>query len=182
MTDQSQRTPAADTNDLLEESSFLFGTNAAFIESLYARYQENPDSVDETWRAYFAELDEKGLTPTQLGRGPAWRRDVKLQLENGELVSALTGLWPAKAGAVSEQDLRAAAQESVRAIQLIRAYRVIGHLAADLDPLKLTPKQPAAPARSELLRLPRRRSRPPGLHRRRARAWRPRRRARWSTS
>jgi 2-oxoglutarate dehydrogenase E1 component len=142
MTDQSQRTPAADTNDLLEESSFLFGTNAAFIESLYARYQENPDSVDETWRAYFAELDEKGLTPTQLGRGPAWRRDVKLQLENGELVSALTGQWPAKAGAVSEQDLHAAAQESVRAIQLIRSYRVMGHLAADLDPLKLTPKPP----------------------------------------
>ena len=142
MTDKSQRTPAADSNDLLEESSFLFGTNAAFIESLYARYQENPDSVDESWRAYFAELDERGLTPTQLGRGPAWRRDVKLQTENGELVSALTGEWPAKAGAVSEQDLRAAAQESVRAIQLIRSYRVMGHLAADLDPLKLTPKAP----------------------------------------
>src|SRR5208337_5289023 len=32
------------------------------------------------------------------------------------------------------------AQESVRAIQLIRAYRIMGHLAADLDPLKLTRK------------------------------------------
>src|SRR5580704_1459130 len=96
MTDQSD--PAAQTNDLLEASSFLFGPNAAFLEALYARYQENPDSVDESWRAYFAELDERGLTPTQLGRGPAWRRDAKLQLENGELVSALTGQWPAKAG------------------------------------------------------------------------------------
>src|SRR5271155_4015011 len=143
MTDQSQRTPAADSSDLLEESSFLFGTNAAFIESLYARYQENPDSVDESWRAYFADLDERGLTPTQLGRGPAWRRDAKLQLENGELVGALTGQSPAKpGGAVNEQDMRAAAQESVRAIQLIRAYRIMGHLAADLDPLKLTPKAP----------------------------------------
>jgi 2-oxoglutarate dehydrogenase E1 component len=131
-----------ETNDLLEESSFLFGTNAAFIEALYARYQENPEAVDESWRAYFAELDEQGLTPTQLGRGPSWRRDSRLQLENGELVSALTGQWPERTGgqAVSETDLRAAAQDSVRAIQLIRAYRVVGHLAADLDPLKLTPK------------------------------------------
>ncbi|HKD21068.1 MAG TPA: 2-oxoglutarate dehydrogenase E1 component [Rhizomicrobium sp.] len=147
MTDQSREAPSApESNELLEESSFLFGTNAAFIEALYARYQENPDSVDESWRAYFTELDERGLTPTQLGRGPSWHRDVKLQLENGELLSALTGQWPQKPGAaaVSEKDLRAASQDSVRAIQLIRAFRIMGHLAADLDPLKLTPK-PALP-------------------------------------
>ncbi|HUO91899.1 MAG TPA: 2-oxoglutarate dehydrogenase E1 component [Rhizomicrobium sp.] len=145
MTEQSNNLqPLGENNALLEESAFLFGANAAFVEALYARYQENPDSVDQSWRAYFAELHEQGLTPTQLGRGPAWRRDAKLQLENGELVSALTGQWPAKPGAVSEQDLNAAAQESVRAIQLIRAYRVMGHLAADLDPLKLSPR-PAHP-------------------------------------
>src|SRR5215469_8590464 len=147
MTDQSREAPSApESNELLEESSFLFGTNAAFIEALYARYQENPDSVDDSWRAYFTELDERGLTPTQLGRGPSWHRDVKLQLENGELLSALTGQWPQKPGAaaVSEKDLRAASQDSVRAIQLIRAFRIMGHLAADLDPLKLTPK-PALP-------------------------------------
>ena len=144
MTGQSDQDPSPEeSNELFEKSSFLFGTNAAFIEALYARYQENPDAVDPSWHAYFAELDERGLSPTQLGRGPAWRRDAKIQLENGELVSALTGQWPARTnGAVSEQDLRASAQESVRAIQLIRAYRIIGHLAADLDPLKLTPKHP----------------------------------------
>lgn len=132
-----------ESNELFERSSFLFGTNAAFIEALYARYQENPDAVEPSWRAYFAELDERGLSPTQLGRGPAWRRDAKILMENGELVGALTGQWPAKAnGTASEQDLKASAQESIRAIQLIRAYRIIGHLAADLDPLKLTPKHP----------------------------------------
>jgi 2-oxoglutarate dehydrogenase E1 component len=144
MTEQSKNSQtAAESNELLERSSFLFGANAAFIEALYARYQENPDAVEPSWRQYFAELDEQGLSPTQLGRGPAWRRDAKLQLENGEVVSALTGQWQAKKnGAVSEHDLQAAAQESVRAIQLIRAYRVIGHLAADLDPLKLNPRPP----------------------------------------
>ena len=70
----------------------------------------------------------------------SWRRDSKPRLENGELVGALTGHWPARKNEANEKDLRAASQESIRAIQLVRAYRVIGHLAADLDPLKLTPR------------------------------------------
>jgi len=130
------------SNDLLEATSFLFGANAVFVESLYAQYLENPDAVDETWRAYFSSLGQSALEPSQVGRGPAWRRDQKPQFENGELVSALTGQWPARKGATSEHDLRLAAQESIRAIQLVRAYRVIGHFEADLDPLNLTPKQP----------------------------------------
>jgi 2-oxoglutarate dehydrogenase E1 component len=129
------------TNDVLEATSFLFGTNAAFVESLYAQYLENPDAVDESWRAYFSSLGQTALEPSQVGRGPSWRRDQKPQFENGELVSALTGQWPARKGAPNEYDLHLAAQESIRAIQLVRAYRVIGHFEADLDPLKLTPKQ-----------------------------------------
>jgi len=46
------------SNALLEETSFLFGTNAAFVESLYAQYLENPDAVDESWRAYFSSAIE----------------------------------------------------------------------------------------------------------------------------
>jgi 2-oxoglutarate dehydrogenase E1 component len=130
------------SNEILDATSFLNGTNAQFIESLYAQYLENPDAVDPTWRAYFASLGENGLGATQLGRGPTWRRDAKPQWENGELVSALTGQWPARKGVADETSLRAAAQESIRAIQLVRAYRVIGHLEADLDPLKLSPKTP----------------------------------------
>ncbi|HEY4123268.1 MAG TPA: hypothetical protein VGM36_01560, partial [Rhizomicrobium sp.] len=132
------------SNEVLDLTSFLNGANAAFIEQLYAQYQQNPDAVDDSWRAFFADLGETGLSPTQLGRGPGWRRDGKLKLENGEIVSALTGqLQPStKKGGATEDDLRAASKESVRAIQLVRAYRVIGHLEADLDPLKITPREP----------------------------------------
>jgi len=131
------------SNDVLEATSFLQGTNAAFIESLYAQYQENPDAVDPTWRTYFAGLGEQGLGATQLGRGPAWHRDAKPELAGGELVGALTGQWPQKAGAQSG-DSRAAALDSIRAIQMVRAYRVIGHLEANLDPLNISPKIPHA--------------------------------------
>jgi 2-oxoglutarate dehydrogenase E1 component len=129
------------SNDILEATMFLQGANAAFVEQLYAQYQENPDAVDDTWRAYFASLGEVALGATQLGRGPSWARDAKPDLASGDLIGALTGQWPAKAG-VSEKDVRAAAQESIRAIQMVRAYRVIGHLEADLDPLELSPKVP----------------------------------------
>jgi 2-oxoglutarate dehydrogenase E1 component len=139
MTTQSRVNRA--TNDIFEATSFLQGTNAAFIEALYAQYQENPDAVDPTWAAYFAGLSEQELSATQLGRGPGWARDKKLELASGELVGALTGQWPSKPG-VSEKDIRAAAQESIRAIQMVRAYRVIGHLEANLDPLNLSPKTP----------------------------------------
>ena len=75
MTSQSPPERLARTsNDILEATSFLFGTNAAFVESLYAQYLENPDAVDPSWRQYFASLGDKGLNATQLGRGPAWAR------------------------------------------------------------------------------------------------------------
>ncbi len=136
------------SNEVLEATAFLNGANAAFVEALYASWLESPEAVDPTWRAYFASLGQTDLAPSQLGRGPAWKRGPAQPPAPDDLTGALTGLWPqdpAKAGkALSEQSLRAAAQDSVRAIQLVRAYRVIGHLAADLDPLKLNPK-PAMP-------------------------------------
>ena len=66
--------------------------------------------------------------------------------------AALTGEWPAEAekagekiktkaaeiGAeVSDEAVKRAVLDSVRALMLIRAYRIRGHLAADLDPLGL---------------------------------------------
>src|SRR6202167_4187919 len=130
------------SNEILEATTFLSAASAPFIEGLYARWLENPDAVDSSWRDYFAGLGEQTLSATQLGGGPACRRDAALDLPSGETIGALTGQWPAKKGAVSDADLHASAHKSIRAIQLVRAYRVIGHLAADLDPLKLNPKPP----------------------------------------
>ncbi len=132
------------SNDILEQTSFLFGANAKFVEELYARWQENPASVDESWRQYFASLGQSGLSAAELGRGPEWKkRTGRPHLEDGELIGALTGEWPARKGApASDESLHEAAHKSIRAIQLVRAYRVIGHLAADLDPLHLNPKPP----------------------------------------
>ena len=132
------------SNDIFEATSFLSGTNAQFLEALYAQYLANPASVDPEWQAYFGGLGDHGLTPTQLGRGPAWRRDQKIARPKDDLTSALSAEPAAKTtaakGAAAPENARAVAQDSIRAVQLVRAYRILGHLEADLDPLKLTPR------------------------------------------
>ena len=141
----SQSDPAV-SNSILETTSFLFGSNAAFVEALYRQFLDDPASVDPSWRDFFATLGEKALSPAQLGRGPAWHRDLSPTLVRDELTDALTGSFAAisppraPATAVNEQTLRVAAQDSIRTIQLVRAYRIIGHLAAKLDPLGLADK------------------------------------------
>src|SRR5579872_3008106 len=139
------------SNEIFDATSFLSGTNAAFLEALYAQYLSDPGSVDGEWQAYFAGLGEQGLSPTQLGRGPAWRRDRKAEAPKDDITGALSGQIaapaaaksaPGKAAAADGQNARSVAQDSIRAIQLVRAYRIIGHLEADLDPLKITPRQP----------------------------------------
>jgi 2-oxoglutarate dehydrogenase, E1 component len=113
------------SNAIFEETAFLFGANAEFVESLYAQYLEDPASVDPSWARYFAGLEgPRGpSTPSWAGRAKA------------------AGA-PIAAPASGAEDVRAAAQASIRAIQLVRAYRVIGHFEADLDPLGLAPKTP----------------------------------------
>ncbi|MEJ1969331.1 MAG: hypothetical protein WDN03_11975 [Rhizomicrobium sp.] len=63
---------ARSSNEILEATSFLSGTNAAFVESLYAQYLENPDAVDESWRAYFQASARRG-----------WRRPSSGAARNG---------------------------------------------------------------------------------------------------
>jgi 2-oxoglutarate dehydrogenase E1 component len=69
---------------------------------------------------------------------------------------------------VDDPAVRAATRDSIRALMLIRAYRVRGHLEANLDPLGLKPIDPH-PSWIPSLRLHRERTGPPDLHRQRAR-------------
>jgi 2-oxoglutarate dehydrogenase E1 component len=149
MPDNSRGTKPPSSNAVLEATSFLYGGNAPFLEGLEARYAANPSSVDAEWRAFFESLGEQAIKAP----GPSWQRPDWPVAENGELMSALTGDWGAGAGrdithrievkaaqggvALSSAALRAATLDSIRALMLIRAYRIRGHLMADLDPLKL---------------------------------------------
>jgi 2-oxoglutarate dehydrogenase E1 component len=133
-----------------EQTSFLYGGNADYIEQLHARWQDNPSSVTEEWQAFFGGLADDPIDVKSNAKGASWEKANWPQIASGELVSALDGNWPteaivvdklkAKAAATgtptpSATDLTHAAQDSVRAIMMIRAYRMRGHLHAKLDPL-----------------------------------------------
>ncbi len=141
-----------------EESSFLYGGNAQFVEHLYQQYLTNPAAVDVQWRNFFAQFNDDARNSS----GPSWQRKDWPASPVDERTAALDGNWvalekllapkieakaaKAAAPAVASQqsapqqsadDIRRATMDSVRALMLIRAYRMRGHLAADLDPLKL---------------------------------------------
>jgi 2-oxoglutarate dehydrogenase E1 component len=145
MTDQSP-------NAVFHASSFLQGHNADYIEHLHARYADNPGSVDESWRAFFAALGDAPAQARAEAAGPSWARTDWPPQPNDDLTAALDGQWPAspakaaekiaakaqeKGASLTEAQLRLATLDSLRALMLIRAYRIRGHLIADLDPLGL---------------------------------------------
>lgn len=57
------------TTDLSELIAENFGANATYVEGLLGRFRSNPESVDETWRAYFTELlGTDGAATSENGR------------------------------------------------------------------------------------------------------------------
>ncbi|MEM8856223.1 MAG: 2-oxoglutarate dehydrogenase E1 component, partial [Pseudomonadota bacterium] len=139
-----------DANAAFLNSSFLYGGNAAYLEQLYAKYQTDPNSVDAGWQAFFADLKDDKASVIAEANGPRWQRDDWPVPANGELVSALDSDWRPVEARVTDKvaqkaqangadlngaDLQRAARDSVRAIMMIRAYRMRGHLHANLDPL-----------------------------------------------
>jgi len=108
-----------------------------FVEALYADYLRDPASVSEDWRAYFhglsAETSEAAFRARpQLGpslKAPGLFSAGSLNGSNGHAPLSGTEGNPASIAALQD-----------RADQMVRAYRVRGHLFARIDPLGLPPK------------------------------------------
>ncbi|MCP5431992.1 MAG: 2-oxoglutarate dehydrogenase E1 component [Alphaproteobacteria bacterium] len=145
--------PKQDANEILDATSFLYGGNQVFLERLYRKWVDDPDSVDASWRSFFEELGDPTDAVRREADGASWRSSDWPVLANGELVDALSGglngahpeaqalaaKIEARAPGIDAAALRAATIDSIRAIMMIRAYRVRGHLAAKLDPLGIEP-------------------------------------------
>ncbi|WP_374659119.1 2-oxoglutarate dehydrogenase E1 component [Phenylobacterium sp.] len=133
-------------NEVLAETSFLYGGNAAFVEDLYAKWAANPASVDASWQAFFGSLNDRAEEVKAAAGKRSWTKPGA-PAARPDWLSAIDGLWPAveaKVGAkvaeraapgASAESVRAATLDSLRAIMMIRAYRMRGHLRANLDPL-----------------------------------------------
>ncbi|MFL9503889.1 2-oxoglutarate dehydrogenase E1 subunit family protein, partial [Rhodopseudomonas palustris] len=146
-------------NSQFHASSFLDGANADYVDQLQARYAADPNSVDAQWAEFFRALGDSELDAKRAAEGPSWARTDWPPAPSDDLTAALTGEWaapaPAKADSkaaaqkiaakaaeqgvnLTEAQLQRAVVDSIRALMIIRAYRIRGHLAADLDPLGMT--------------------------------------------
>ena len=143
-------------NQSLLQTSFLYGGNADYIEALYAKYEKDPTSVDAEWQAFFAALNDDPTAIAKNARGASWEAPNWPVHAGGDLVAALDGNWgevektvatkitaqgQVKGVEVSAADIQRATRDSVRALMMIRAYRMRGHLHANLDPLGMAPAQ-----------------------------------------
>ncbi|PWC48490.1 2-oxoglutarate dehydrogenase E1 component [Azospirillum sp. TSA6c] len=153
----------------LEQTSFLFGSNAGYVAELYASYLSNPAAVDPSWNSFFQDLDEDSRAVLDELRGASWTvsdlEDPKAKRDpvaesfivatpngaatngaaaamngpgNGAMLSHTQQVY----GGISPQQLRAATLDSIRALMLIRVFRVRGHMNAHFDPLGLEKREP----------------------------------------
>ena len=143
-------------NDQFHASSFMQGHNAEYLEQLYARYANDPNAVDEGWRDFFKALGDTDLDVKREAAGPSWARADWPPQPNDDLTQALDGQWAEpsiaaekikskaadKGVSVSDDQVKQAVLDSIRAIMIIRAYRIRGHLAANLDPLAMKEPEP----------------------------------------
>ena len=137
------------------------GANAAFIADLYAKWVNDPASVDASFAELFAALNDEARFVLTDALGASWapRKFDVVEPEPPAKPGAKPGAKapggaapaadakgkpaaPAAAPGASAEQVRAATLDSIRVLMLIRAYRVRGHLEAQLDPLHLQVPKP----------------------------------------
>ena len=130
---------SSDNNITYKKTSFLAGANSEFINEFYADYLSDPSSLPESWRKFFDGLSDNEKLIYDDIKGPSWSPEKKLrkikipkEFENSEKTQTPD---------ITEDNIKQASKDSVRAIMLIRAYRIRGHLIANLDPLSIQKKE-----------------------------------------
>ena len=133
-------------NTTYKKTSFLAGNNSEFINEFYADYLSDPNSLPESWKQFFKGLsDEQKLIYDDL-KGPSWSPEKKNKkiIQKPQLDKEKEKTVDTSLGSTQQST-----KDSVRAIMLIRAYRIRGHLIATLDPLELLKKEEHSELRPE---------------------------------
>lgn len=109
----------------IDPESFLSGANASYVIDLFQEYAQNPSAVDSEWRQFFDTLDPDLISGLiQDDRPPVWGKRKASPPQTTDYYSG---------SSITPDSIR----DSIRALMLIRSYRVRGHLNANLDPLGL---------------------------------------------
>ena len=122
-------------NILYKKTSFLAGNNSEFINEFYADYISDPNSLPESWKIFFDGLSEDEKLIYDNLKGPSWSPDKKIK--RPAINFSEKKINEERPEVSSSKLIKQASKDSVRAIMLVRAYRIRGHLIASLDPLSM---------------------------------------------
>ncbi len=127
-----------------EKTSFLNKSNNAFIEEMYLKFINKDVDLPESWANYFEGIGEELNVIAKEINGPSWgptKKKVnldelqkKIQNQDKSYVENTKSVSSEK---FNFQLLADSNKDSISAVALIRAYRLRGHLLADLDPLEM---------------------------------------------
>ena len=115
--------------------SFLNSANAPYVAELYFKYTQSPNSIDESWKSFFSSLNEDELSIISDFGGPEWKKRNTNVIDDISFDKVIRSSSNADFNSFKTSTL-----DSIRALRLIRAYRINGHLIANLDPLNLHEK------------------------------------------
>ena len=119
-----------------EKTSFLTKSNSAFLEQMYLKYINQDLDLPSSWKNYFDDLgDELDLVVNEI-KGPSWapiKKQINIVEKKPKKEVHSNG---SVKNVISENNLQNNI-DSIKAVELIRAYRLRGHLLAKLDPLGL---------------------------------------------
>ena len=130
---------SSDNNLTYKKTSFLTGSNSEFINQFYSDYLSDPKSLPDSWKKFFDGLSEDEKLILDDLSGPSWspeKKIKKINLQTNLLKENLVNYNDIELSSVKQ-----ASQDSVRAIMLIRAFRIRGHLISNLDPLNIQEKK-----------------------------------------
>ena len=111
-----------------QKNSFLNKANSAFIESMYLRYIKKDPNLPQSWQKYFKSLNEDIQSIVKEIEGPSWARNINKKLPSDKSEEKFLS---------NNEDINNPQIQTIKAIALIRAYRIRGHLIANLDPLNM---------------------------------------------
>ena len=122
----------------IAKTSFLNKSNSSFIEEMYLKFIEKDPSLPLSWEIYFKSLGEELSSVVKELEGPTWKpnkKKIKINITQHEKESDIDLNNLKSSTDINNQILEKSKIDSIKAIALIRAYRIRGHLIANLDPL-----------------------------------------------
>ena len=108
----------------LKQDSYLEAGNEGYLEYLYDIYLENPQELPPKWRTYFQDLSQSiARTVPDVSHTAIRQQFLDLAKQSAKTAAGFPEPYT---------------EQQERVIELIAAYRRLGHLQANIDPLGLS--------------------------------------------